>query len=121
MIALDQIFAMLVADCHIVAVIFDPRDVGVEVPDQFKAGKQLTLNYGWNLPTKIPDMKWDAEALTATLSFGGVPFPCRVPWKSVIAMQGDEKYLIAMSRPVRVTEIEVKPAPAGRGKLKLVD
>lgn len=120
MIALDQMFAALIAECHQVNVILDPRDSGVEVPDQFKQLPQLQLVYGWNLPIKIPDLRWDADALTATLSFGGVPFPTRVPWSAVVAMQGDETCLVALSRPVKATNVVIQE-PKKRGALKLVD
>jgi len=58
-------------------------------PDlQLPAGVELPimLEYGWNMPIQIPDLKWTARGITATLSFNQTPHKTFVPWDAVVAI-----------------------------------
>ena len=58
-------------------------------PDlQLPAGVELPimLEYGWNMPIQIPDLKWTARGITATLSFNQTPYTTFVPWEAVVAI-----------------------------------
>lgn len=73
-----------------VNVHLDPRADGVVVPPNFKRQPQLLLQIGLNLPVPIPDLYFDDEKMSCTLSFGRVPFFCIVPWTAVFAMVGQD-------------------------------
>ena len=73
-----------------VNVHLDPRAEGVVVPPNFKRQPQLLLQIGLNLPVPIPDLYFDDEKMSCTLSFGRVPFFCIVPWTAVFAMVGQD-------------------------------
>lgn len=64
-----------------VAVTLDATAPGVCVPDQFSQQPQLVLNF--SLRFFIDDFTYDELAIGATLSFGGKPFYCVVPWGAV--------------------------------------
>jgi stringent starvation protein B len=61
---------------------FDPRMEGVSVPEKYSSNEELILNYSYNYG--IPDFFIDDKEVIATLSFGGFPYKCVVPWESVI-------------------------------------
>lgn len=73
-----------------VDVYLDPRAGGVVVPPQFRKEPQLILKIGLNMPVPIPDLRFDEESMSCTLSFSRVPFFCVVPWASVFAMVGED-------------------------------
>lgn len=63
-----------------VLIALDARVPEVDVPAHLGPDLQLRLNlsYRFGLPMELTD--WGVEA---TLTFGGVPHPCRVPWKAI--------------------------------------
>ena len=70
----------------------DARRPGVSVPQQYAQDPHLRLNLSYRY--QIPDLVVDEERVQATLSFGGRPFRCVVPWKAIFAMttpSGDGK------------------------------
>jgi len=73
-----------------VYVHLDPRQESVIVPAWFKKQPQLVLQVGMNMPVPIPDLRFDDDGLSCTLSFNRAPFFCVVPWASVFAMVGDD-------------------------------
>lgn len=73
-----------------VFVHLDPRHEGVCVPEYLRMQPQLVLQVGFNLVVPIPDLRFDAEGLSATLSFQRTPFYCEVPWEAIFALTGDE-------------------------------
>lgn len=73
-----------------VYVHLDPRQDAVEVPAMFKKQPQLVLQVGMNMPVPIPDLRFDDEGMSCTLSFNRAPFFCVVPWASVFAMVGED-------------------------------
>src|SRR5215472_9323246 len=73
-----------------VYVHLDPRQDAVVVPGWFKKQPQLVLQVGMNMPVPIPDLRFDDEGMSCTLSFNRAPFFCVVPWASVFAMVGED-------------------------------
>jgi stringent starvation protein B len=63
----------------------DARRAGVVVPPQFVGDPHLRLNLSYRYA--IPDLEIDDErGVQATLSFGGSPFQCRMPWPSIFGI-----------------------------------
>jgi stringent starvation protein B len=73
-----------------VYVHLDPRQEAVMVPAWFKKQPQLVLQVGMNMPVPIPDLRFDDDGMSCTLSFNRAPFFCVVPWASVFAMVGED-------------------------------
>jgi len=73
-----------------VYVHLDPRQDAVVVPAWFKKQPQLVLQVGMNMPVPIPDLRFDDDGMSCTLSFNRAPFFCVVPWASVFAMVGED-------------------------------
>ena len=73
-----------------VYVHLDPRLDNVVVPVWFKKQPQLVLQVGMNMPVPIPDLRFDDDGMSCTLSFNRAPFFCVVPWSSVFAMVGED-------------------------------
>ena len=73
--ALEQLL-----DQGMVLVTLDARVEGVRVPLAHAGDPQLRLNlsYRFGLPMESTD-----EGVTATLTFGGVPFECHMPWQAI--------------------------------------
>ena len=71
----------------------DPRRPGVAVPARFAADPGLRLRFGYGLSPAIANLVIDDLQVAGTLSFGGVPFHCVLPWTAVYAVQidGDSK------------------------------
>jgi len=59
---------------------------GVLLPDNWMKVPQCELELGADLPVPIRDLVIDDEGISGTLSFGRVPFFCRVPWDAVGAL-----------------------------------
>ena len=68
----------------------DPRKQGVVVPQHFRGQPQLVLQVGYAMAVPIPDLKIDDDGVTCTLSFGGRPFWCSMPWSAIYAMVGED-------------------------------
>lgn len=70
-------------DRGMVMVTLDARRPGVDVPAQFADDPRLRLNlsYRFQLPLEMND--W---GIRATLTFGGMPHDCKLPWNSVYQM-----------------------------------
>ena len=76
-----------------VLIHVDPRRPGVAVPARFAADPGLRLRFGYGLSPAIANLVIDDLQVAGTLSFGGVPFHCVLPWTAVYAVQidGDSK------------------------------
>lgn len=72
-----------------VKVTFDARREDVLVPPAFKGQGSLVLRFGYNLSPPLPDLIIDGEAIAATLTFGGKPHACRIPWRAVFAITNE--------------------------------
>lgn len=70
---------------------FDPRKPGVDVPAHLCAQPTLVLEVGHAMRIPIPDLRLDETALSATLSFSQVPYPCTVPWSAVYGLVGPDE------------------------------
>ena len=64
----------------------DTRRPGVLVPKQFEGEAHLRLNLSYRY--SIPDLVVDEKHVQATLSFGGRPFQCQMPWEAVFGITG---------------------------------
>lgn len=111
----DVCHALLEGDS--VFVHLDPRREGVVVPKHFGQQAQLVLQIGLNMPRPIPDLEVDDDGISCTLSFGGTPFWCRMPWSSVFALVGSDGRSMVWPDDVP-TEVS---AAARRKAMKVVD
>jgi stringent starvation protein B len=65
-------------------VHLDARRPGVSVPAQYAADAHLRLNLSYRY--SIPDLEVGDLAVEATLSFGGRPFHCVLPWPAIFGI-----------------------------------
>jgi len=73
-----------------VFVHLDPRPTAAVVPASYKSQPQLVLQVGLNMHVPIPDLRFDDDGMSCTLSFNQAPFFCVIPWSAVFAMVGDD-------------------------------
>ncbi len=118
-----------------VMVTLDARRPGVDAPSRFAddASLRLNLSYRFGLPLEIND--WGVRA---TLTFGGMPHKCKLPWSSIYAMVSHvsaEQYVfpedvpdelveqaLAGEAPDEATPLEAaKPPPRGRARFAVVE
>lgn len=69
-----------------ILVHVDARVEGVSVPDQFRSQPRLVLRFGYQLSPPIVDLHVGDDAIRGTLTFGGQPFTCKVPWHALYAV-----------------------------------
>jgi stringent starvation protein B len=62
----------------------DARRPGVVVPPQYAGDAHLRLNLSYRY--SIPDLEVGDREVSATLSFGGRPFHCVMPWQSIFGI-----------------------------------
>jgi hypothetical protein len=72
-----------------VLVHLDARRSDVAVPERFRAEAKLVLRFGHGLSPPIPDLTVDEHGMSATLTFGGTPFRCVLPWPAIYAAVAD--------------------------------
>ena len=65
-------------------VHLDARRTGVVVPPQYLSDAHLRLNLSYRY--SIPDLEICEERVQATLSFGGRPFHCVLPWSCIFGI-----------------------------------
>src|SRR3954468_10755893 len=65
-------------------VHLDARKPGVVVPPQYAEEPHLRLNLSYRY--NIPDLETRERRIQATLSFGGRPFRCVLPWGSIFGI-----------------------------------
>jgi stringent starvation protein B len=70
----------------LVRVHLDATRDGVRVPRDYAKKDSVILEWGFNLPRQIADLKVDQEAISGTLSFDAGFFYCFVPWHAVFAI-----------------------------------
>jgi stringent starvation protein B len=113
-----------------VLVHLDPRRDGVSVPTRLACGPRLVLRFGYDLKPPIHDLEIGDDGLSGSLTFGGVPHHCLLPWDSVFAVVAEDtgKGMVwAEDVPAEVVaemrdDDPDKKEPAKKGgHLKLVD
>ena len=112
-----------------VMVTVDARHGGVTVPSHLAHDPQLRLNlsYRFGLPMSIAD-----DAVHATLTFGGQPFACKMPWPAVYLVVSHvtgqpflfpedvpEEILLAGDTAPQVGDAPIPAAPLAATKPKL--
>jgi stringent starvation protein B len=65
-------------------VHLDARRPGVVVPPRYLGDAHLRLNLSYRY--SIPDLEIDDRRVQATLSFGGQPFHCVLPWQAIFGI-----------------------------------
>jgi stringent starvation protein B len=76
-----------------VLVHVDARRAEVAVPPRFRADPSLVLRFGYTLSPAIADLEVDDNGIAGTLTFGGQPFHCVLPWTAVYAamVEGEQR------------------------------
>ena len=69
-----------------VLVHVDARRNDVSVPGGFRSDPKLVLRFGYGLTPAIVDLGIDGEGIAGTLTFGGVPHRCVLPWPAIYAV-----------------------------------
>jgi len=79
-----------------VLVHVDARRGDVAVPARFRGDPKLVLRFGYGLTPAIVDLTVDEERIAGTLTFGGVPFRCSLPWQAIYAVvsEVDQKGMV---------------------------
>jgi len=62
----------------------DARAANVDVPSQFQDDAHLRLNFSHRF--HLDTFEIDENGVVASLSFGGIPHSCNIPWTAVFAM-----------------------------------
>ena len=73
-----------------VLIHLDARRPGVHVPADHAGDPALVLLLLYDATPPIPDLRIDACAISATLSFDKKPYHCVVPWSAIYAAVTDE-------------------------------
>jgi len=71
-------------DKGLTMIHLDARCDGVVVPRQFVGQRDLRLNLSYRFQDSAMDI--DEQRVEATLTFGGMPFRCRIPLLSIYAL-----------------------------------
>jgi len=79
-----------------VLIHFDARRGDVSVPPRFRDEAKLVLRFGHGLTPPIHDLVVDDSGVSGTLTFGGVPFHCVLPWPAIYAavLDGDQRGMV---------------------------
>jgi stringent starvation protein B len=72
----------------VVMLHLNARRPGVVVPSQYAHEAHLRLNLSYRY--SIPDLIVDDGYVQATLSFGGKPFRCQLPWPAIFGITSHE-------------------------------
>ena len=98
-------------------VHLDARRPGVTVPPQYAQEAHLRLNLSYRY--SIPDFDISEQRVQATLSFGGRPFQCLLPWDAIFGITshaGDgqvwpEDLPVEVMRSMAERDERTEPAP----------
>lgn len=91
----------------------DPRRAGVVVPPSLRALPRLTLEVGYRMAVRIPDLVVDDAGISATLSFNRSPSWCSLPWSSVFALVGKDGQGMVWQEDVPPDHAEEDASAAG--------
>ncbi|MEZ4358723.1 MAG: hypothetical protein R3B48_00970 [Kofleriaceae bacterium] len=116
-----------------ILVHVDSRNEAVDVPARLRGNPRLVLRFGYGLTPAIVDLAVQDQGIQGTLTFGGVPYCCMVPWSAMYAVmvEGEQRGTVwpedvpedVLLAPHEELDAEEKaePAPKRGGHLKLVD
>lgn len=103
-----------------ILVHVDARAEDVAVPLRLKRDPKLVLRFGYGLSPAIPDLTVDDQSLSGTLTFGGVPHLCVLPWTAIYAVvsEADQQGMVwPQDVPAVVLEEMASDSPLpGSGK-----
>ncbi len=79
-----------------VLIHIDARHPLSQVPERFAGDPKLVLRFGYDLTPAIVDLSIDNDGIYGTLTFGGVPFRCVLPWPCIysVVSEGDQKGMV---------------------------
>jgi stringent starvation protein B len=99
----------------------DPRSEEVMVPIWFKKQPQLVLQVGLNMAVPIVDLDVGDDGISCTLSFNRRAEYCRLPWKAIFGLVGEDGrgMIWPESVPAEVAaSAEGRAQVAAKGKVK---
>jgi stringent starvation protein B len=75
-----------------VLIHVDARREDVLVPTRLRGDARLVLRFGYRMPAVV-DLAVDDDGIAGTLTFGGMPFYCKLPWPAVYAaiVEGEQR------------------------------
>ena len=103
-------------------VTLDARLPGVDVPARFRDDGRLRLNLSHRFGLAMELNDW---GIHATLTFGGVPHSCKLPWNSIYQVMShatSEQFVFPADVPDDLLPDEGtarEEAPRGKGKARL--
>ena len=119
-----SVMQALLMQASSVFVHLDPRHAAAAVPPQFRSSPLLVLEIGMNMVRPIPDLRLEEDGINATLSFGGRPFQCWLPWDAIFALVTPEKKAMVWQNDVPQELVDKQPGlrtpSKPRAKPKLV-
>jgi stringent starvation protein B len=74
----------------------DARHPLAQVPEKFRRDPKLVLRFGYDLTPAIIDLSVDVEGMYGTLTFGGIPTRCVLPWGCIysVVSEADQKGMV---------------------------
>ena len=74
----------------------DARHPLAQVPEKFRRDPKLVLRFGYDLTPAIIDLSVDVQGLYGTLTFGGIPTRCVLPWGCIysVVSEADQKGMV---------------------------
>ena len=106
-----RVFARLI-ERGMVMTTLDARVEGVCVPAKFVGDLQLNLNFSHRFG--VPDFAYDDVGVRCTLSFGGQPFLCDVPWSAIYVMRSHVDNEVVLWPEHLPTELVARLPPEAR-------
>jgi len=93
-----------------VLIHVDARREDVLVPQRQRGDARLVLRFGYRLQPAIVDLAVDDDAISGTLTFGGMPFYCKLPWHGVYAaiVEGEQRGTVW---PEDIPDVVMEKAP----------
>ena len=92
-----------------------------DVPEAFRGGP-VAFRIGYGLTPPIMDLATEDAGVTGTLSFGGEPYRCTLPWVAIYAakVDGDDGSLTVWPSSAPREDAPASPPPVRRGHLRSV-
>jgi hypothetical protein len=123
----DAVLTRMLSESRIVRIVLDATRSGVIVPMDMRHEKTLALQLGLNLANPIADLVVNSEWIECTLSFGGRPIFCLLPWSAVLGMIAEDTQEVCVLEKVLPPPPAAPPpapvaavAPAGAGTIDLM-